>query len=80
MTHKDPMTSWLDDLSAELGIQEVGDAKGLLDITREVAHNVSRPAAPLTLYLLGIAIGQGRDADEIKGKVESLIAEHKQGD
>lgn len=78
MVHEDPMSAWLNDLSTELGIQEVGDAKGLLDITREVAHNVSRPAAPLTLYLLGIAVGQGQDADEIKEKVEKLVEQHKQ--
>ena len=78
MVHEDPMSAWLNDLSTELGIQEVGDAKGLLDITREVAHNVSRPAAPLTLYLLGIAVGQGQDAEEIKAKVEKLVEQHKQ--
>ena len=78
MVHEDPMSAWLNDLSNELGIQEVGDAKGLLDITREVAHNVSRPAAPLTLYWLGIAVGQGQDADEIKEKVEKLVEQHKQ--
>ncbi|MFZ1362932.1 MAG: DUF6457 domain-containing protein [Candidatus Nanopelagicales bacterium] len=77
MTHEDPMTAWLNKLSSELGIQEVGDAKGLLDVTREVAHNVSRPAAPLTLYLLGIAVGLGQDPASLKTKVEALVEQHQ---
>lgn len=29
--------------------------RDLLDLTREVAHTVDRPAAPITLLLLGLA-------------------------
>lgn len=77
MSNEDKMTQWLNELSAKLGISEVGDPKGLLNITREVAHNVSRPAAPLTLYLLGLAVGQGQDASEIKSKVDELVKQYK---
>lgn len=30
----------------------------LLDLTKDVAHNVARPAAPLTAFLVGLAAGR----------------------
>lgn len=51
---------WLDRAARELGVDEslirpvVGD---LLDLTRDVAHGPSRPAAPLTAFLVGVAAG-----------------------
>lgn len=33
----------------------------LLDLTRDVAHGVTRIAGPLTTYLLGVAVGRGAD-------------------
>lgn len=35
----------------------------LLDLTRDVAHGPSRPAAPLTAFLVGLAAGQDGSAD-----------------
>ncbi|MCZ9309390.1 DUF6457 domain-containing protein [Corynebacterium uberis] len=34
----------------------------LLDLTRDVAHGPSRPAAPLTAFLVGLATGRGTSA------------------
>jgi len=57
---------------AALGITELIDppetTKLVLDLARDVAHGVARPAAPLTAYLLGVAVGRagvavGRAAD-----------------
>lgn len=33
----------------------------VLDLAREVAHAVTRPAAPVSAYLLGLAVGRGAD-------------------
>jgi hypothetical protein len=33
----------------------------VLGMTRDVAHYVLRPAAPVTAYLLGVAVGRGAD-------------------
>jgi hypothetical protein len=33
----------------------------LLDLTRDVAHGVTRIAGPLSTYLLGLAVGAGAD-------------------
>jgi hypothetical protein len=47
----------------------------VLDLTRDVAHGVARPAAPLTAYLLGVAVGQGRPLAETAARVSQLAAQ-----
>ncbi|MTE23660.1 DUF6457 domain-containing protein [Microbacterium sp. ZXX196] len=46
------------------------DISAVLDLARDVAHGVARPAAPLTAFLAGLAAG--RDADP--GAAERAIA------
>ncbi len=47
---------------AELGIADVVDrdqaTRLVLDLARDVAHDVARPAAPLTTFLVGLAAGR----------------------
>ncbi|KWW99197.1 hypothetical protein C3Y87_09260 [Carbonactinospora thermoautotrophica] len=55
---------WVDTICQELGLQ-VEDANALipvvLDLARDVAHGVARPAAPVTAFFLGLAVaGSGR--------------------
>ncbi|WP_221584161.1 DUF6457 domain-containing protein [Microbacterium sp. G2-8] len=38
------------------------DIAAVLDLARDVAHGVARPAAPLTAYLAGLAAGRNGDA------------------
>jgi hypothetical protein len=33
----------------------------VLDLARDTAHGVVRPAAPIATYLLGLAVGSGAD-------------------
>ncbi|ORA26942.1 DUF6457 domain-containing protein [Mycobacterium aquaticum] len=49
------LEQWLVAAKAELGIDIEVDVDELLDMTKEVAHNVARPAAPLTAFLVGYA-------------------------
>jgi Domain of unknown function (DUF6457) len=59
VTERNPLESWLDEVARELGIDAAAvDVRGLLDLTRDVAHGVARPAAPLTTFLVGVAVGQ----------------------
>jgi hypothetical protein len=54
---------WLDEAAEALGV-EAPDAAlraAVLDLARDVAHNVARPGAPLTAFLLGVAVGRGAD-------------------
>ena len=41
----------------ELPADLAGHEQVLLDVARDAAHNVMRPAAPLTTFLVGVAAG-----------------------
>jgi len=61
-----PLDEWLAAAAVALGIEPDAIQRDLLlDLTREVAHGVARPAAPLTAFLLGLAAGKagGRPND-----------------
>ena len=52
------MDEWLDAVCAELGVERsVMDAntRGLLRLINDVAHGPSRPGAPMTAFLVGLA-------------------------
>jgi hypothetical protein len=45
----------------------------LLDLTRDVAHGVARPAAPLTSFLVGLAAGRdGGSLDDVRRAVATV--------
>lgn len=48
------------------------DTGMVLDLARDVAHHVLRPAAPVTAYLLGVAVGQGADPAAAAGTLAVL--------
>lgn len=73
------LDQWTAAVCADLGVDRP-DAKAILDLAREVAHAVDRPAAPLTAYLLGVAVGQGRDARDVMERVSRLAAGWPQDD
>jgi hypothetical protein len=37
-----------------------------------VAHNVARPGAPLTAFLLGLAVGQGADIQQAQARLSRM--------
>lgn len=50
------LDEWLAALAERLGLDPAGVPVGaLLDVARDVAHNVARPAAPLSTFLVGLA-------------------------
>jgi hypothetical protein len=49
------LDEWVAALSEELGVSVPVDSKLLLDVARDAAHRVDRPAAPLTTFLIGYA-------------------------
>jgi hypothetical protein len=56
------LDEWTTQVCQALGLPDGGvDQRLVLDVARETAHQVARPAAPLTAYLLGIAVGRGAD-------------------
>ncbi len=46
----------------------------LLDLTREVAHNVARIAGPLTCYLAGLAVANGSPPSTVVSTLKELVA------
>lgn len=52
---------WVQELRDELGIEDEFDIDAILDVARVAAHGVQRPAAPLTTYMLGLAVARGID-------------------
>ncbi|MFC7584205.1 DUF6457 domain-containing protein [Nonomuraea antimicrobica] len=57
----------------ELGIDPARvDRDEILGLTKEVAHGVARPAAPLTAYLLGLAQGAGTASEDAVAKLTTL--------
>lgn len=79
------MNAWLDAVCAELGVDRaVMDANSgaLLDLIRDVAHGPSRPGAPMTAFLVGLAsanassdpAAQATTVAEQVAAVERLVA------
>ena len=54
------LESWVQELAEALGLDPAGvDITLLLDVARDAAHQVARPAAPITTFLVGLAAGAG---------------------
>lgn len=49
------------------------DQRLVLDLARDVAHGVARPAAPLTAYLIGVAVGRGADLQDVADTIRALL-------
>jgi hypothetical protein len=72
------LPEWTDHVRNDLGVTVEVDLKGLLDATRDIAHAVERPAAPVTAFLIGYAAAQrgGSETDiaEVTARVLELVA------
>jgi hypothetical protein len=59
------LDAWVNRAAGALGLDPADlDRDLVLGLTRDVAHGVARPAAPLTAFLVGLAAGRaggGRD-------------------
>lgn len=78
-----PLSDWIEEVARELGISELGELVDpavvqplVLDMTRDVAHAVARPAAPITAYLLGLAAGRAAGAGPPEPELAHRWAEH----
>ena len=62
--HGHVLDEWISAVKDELGIDLDVDTGVLLDLARDAAHNVARPAAPLTTFLVGYAAGRAGGGPE----------------
>jgi hypothetical protein len=69
------LDDWLVEAATALGVDGAVDTGLVLDLAREVAHGVARPAAPLTSYLLGLAVAGGADVEKAAAVLTHLARE-----
>ncbi|MBY8342949.1 NTP transferase domain-containing protein, partial [Streptomyces sp. KC 17012] len=62
--HGHVLDEWISAAKNELGIDLDVDIRALLDVARDAAHSVARPAAPLTTFLVGYAAAQAGGSPE----------------
>ena len=59
------LQEWVAAVARLLGLEELVDDDGLVDavlgLTADVAHGVNRPAAPVTAFLVGLAVSRADD-------------------
>jgi Domain of unknown function (DUF6457) len=69
------LEQWTAAVCADLGLDPgAADTEAVLDLARDVAHGVARPAAPLTAYLVGVAVGRGLALPDAAARVQALAA------
>jgi hypothetical protein len=67
---------WVAELCAALDVSpESVDVPALLDLAKDAAHQVERPAAPVTTYIVGLAAGRaGADHAAIADLTRRAVA------
>ncbi|MCW2494776.1 DUF6457 domain-containing protein [Jatrophihabitans sp.] len=81
--HDHELDRWLHEVCAALGLppELAAHRQLLLDVARDAAHGVMRPAAPLTTFLVGYAAGRSAGdaaAVEEAAEVASALARHRE--
>jgi hypothetical protein len=68
---------WLEEVAAVLGLDDASavNSEAVLHMTAQVAHNVARPAAPLTAFIAGYAAGlRGGSRDAVDAALAACRA------
>ena len=73
MTTPPTLQAWAAELAAALDLPTGVPVEQLLDVARDAAHRVERPAAPVTTFLVGLAVGRGMDLDQACRIVEETL-------
>ena len=69
------LDEWADVVCLEFDLPAASvDIRLILDMARDVAHGVDRPAAPLTAYLLGLAVAQGHPLEASAARISELAS------
>ena len=75
---------WIDELQDALDIEVELDEGLILDVARQAAHRVQRPAAPISTFLLGyaaaLAEGNVEKVEELAGRVLALAESWEGGE
>lgn len=75
----DALQDWTGLVAPTLGVDPAlvaATQDDVLDMVREVAHGVVRPAAPLTAYLVGLAAGRaGAQGSDVAAAVRDALSQ-----
>ena len=80
------LKEWVELVCRELDIADAVSLAAMqsrvLDLSRDVAHEVARPAAPLTAYLLGLAAGRSSNPETTADELAQRLCElaHRWGE
>ncbi|MCK9920699.1 DUF6457 domain-containing protein [Frankia sp. AgPm24] len=67
------LSAWVAALCGGLGLDPGQvDTTAVLDLARDAAHGIARPAAPVSAFLVGLAIGRGADPADAFAAATSL--------
>jgi hypothetical protein len=67
------LDAWIAAAGRELGLDPAEvPVKAVLDLARDVAHGVVRPGAPVSAYLMGVAVGRGADPADVAERLSEL--------
>ncbi|MFY9806988.1 MAG: DUF6457 domain-containing protein [Pseudonocardiaceae bacterium] len=73
------LEEWVDLVCQELNLTDAVSPAAMqsrvLDLSRDVAHGVARPAAPLTAYLLGLAAGRTTDPEATSDELAQRVCQ-----
>lgn len=68
------LDSWAEEAADAVGASLApGDVAAVLDLARDAAHGIARPAAPLTTFIAGIAVGRGQPLAEAVAALNAAI-------
>jgi hypothetical protein len=72
------LEEWAELAAGELGVEppDAAARRLVLEVAREVAHHALRPAAPLSTYLIGVAVGRGASLEEAVRAVTAAAHRH----
>jgi hypothetical protein len=71
---------WIEAACGELGVDRASvNERVILDLAKDAAHRVDRPAAPVTAFLAGIAVGTGQPLSDVAGRLTALTERWQDG-
>jgi hypothetical protein len=67
------LDDWTAAVAEALDVRTLPDVPAVLELARDVAHGVERPAAPVTAWLAGFAAASGLDPAEAAARIRALL-------
>lgn len=72
------LDQWVSQASNALSLSDDVDVEAILNVAKDVAHNVIRPAAPVSTYLMGLAVARGMDPSDAAQLISELATANRE--